>query len=85
MNCEESEKLSDLVRIAKKELEKFRLPPATEPLNYQTPSGNFISREWLEKRRRAEETFNKADEVYKSHISNCPSCLNRNKSRQRKT
>lgn len=74
MHCEEGEKLFKSVQMAKDEVGKFRLPPATEPLGIDTPAGNPISSEWMKKRRKAKEGLEKATSSYQNHITDCVTC-----------
>ncbi len=74
MHCEEGEKLFKFVQTAKDKAEKFRFPPATEPLGIDIPPGNPISSEWMKKRREVEEGLEKATSSYQNHIANCVTC-----------
>jgi hypothetical protein len=81
--CDESKKLLDSVQMAEEEFRSFNLPPAIEPLGFETPAGNFVSPDRMKKRREAEENLKRAKAAYQNHIVSCHKCSI--KSRQRKT
>jgi len=74
MHCDEGKKLFDFVQTAKNEAGKFRLPPATKPLDTETPSGNSFSSEWIKKKREAEEILKETFSLYQKHIVSCFAC-----------
>ncbi len=77
MNCEEREKLHKLSTDANAKFKLLSLPPATEPLGIETPTGHYITKEHLEEISKAREQSSVAKEAYQNHIRNCLNCRQR--------
>jgi hypothetical protein len=82
--CDKGKKLLNSAQIAEAEFQSFNLPPAIEPLGFETPAGNFVSPDRRKKRREVKENLKRAKAAHQNHIVSCHIC-SVNNGRQIKT